>query len=132
MTLLIDGLCVFRLFWLWRHDTLTERPRNLAIRLAYRTRYRKREQFATLMSRMRHHVGADFSRMDAWEHVVEADDNPPKLAYLLTCSWCFPLWIAAGVGVLRANVAWWPTVSLTIATAAIASLVAAAVNRFDA
>jgi hypothetical protein len=41
---------------------------------------------------------------------VEAEDDPPRLATLVTCRWCAGIWIAAGVGLARsvAPQAWSP------------------------
>jgi hypothetical protein len=44
------------------------------------------------------------------EALVEAEDDPPRLATLVTCRWCAGIWIAAGVGLARsvAPRAWSP------------------------
>ncbi|HEX7135557.1 MAG TPA: DUF1360 domain-containing protein [Iamia sp.] len=42
--------------------------------------------------------------------LVEAEDDPPRLATVVTCRWCAGIWIAAGVGLARsvAPQAWSP------------------------
>jgi hypothetical protein len=36
------------------------------------------------------------------QELIEAVDNPPKLATLVTCRWCAGMWIAGGVVLARA------------------------------
>lgn len=57
--------------------------------------------------------------------LVGCDDEPPKLAVLLTCRWCMGAWVAAGVVLARryAPRAWAP-VADGLALSAAAALVA--------
>lgn len=82
----IDALAVARLARLITADTITLPWRARVIRYAYDKR--------------------DGSQIDpvsdqAWQHTVENDHEPPRLAELITCQWCSSIWAAAFVVAAR-------------------------------
>lgn len=59
------------------------------------------------------------------QEVVEALEDPPRLATLITCRWCAGVWIAAGVTAARlAAPRLWEPVSRGLALSATAVLLA--------
>jgi hypothetical protein len=59
------------------------------------------------------------------QQVVEAMDDPPRLATLVTCRWCAGMWIAAGVAAARRGAPGaWDPVARGLALAASAVLLA--------
>jgi len=59
------------------------------------------------------------------QQVVEAMDDPPRLATLVTCRWCAGMWIAGGVALARrAAPGPWDPVARGLALAAAAVLLA--------
>lgn len=91
LELLIDGLATYRLTRFATADVLSEPFRQAVLR----------------------RVGIDPPAPEAGtsaQELVEADDDPPRLATLVTCRWCAGMWIAAGVVVARtaAPRAWTP------------------------
>lgn len=73
-------------------------------------------------------VGRSIGREEAWspsdtaEQVVEALEDPPKVARLVTCRWCAGVWIAGGVVLARrlAPGAWDPLArGLALSSAAV-------------
>jgi hypothetical protein len=91
LELLVDGLATYRLTRFATADVLSEPFRQAVLR----------------------RVGVDPPEPDtrpSAQELVEADDDPPKLATLVTCRWCAGVWIAAGVVVARtaAPRAWTP------------------------
>lgn len=107
--LVVDALAAYRLTRLVTADTITEGPRDAIVRWAYR---RAGRPFM---------ADGDVS----WSEIAMADDDPPKLATLITCRWCTGVWVAAGVVVAR-EVAprWWRPVRDGLAIASAAALVA--------
>lgn len=87
LDLATDALAAYRLTKLATDDAITEDPRRWLVERAYRWSYRVLPVNAE---------GAP-TAID----LVELDDDPPKLAILLTCRWCMGVWVAAGVTAAR-------------------------------
>lgn len=115
ITLLTDALAAYRLTRLATADTLFHGPRDALVEWAY-----KRQDRAELMRPMPNVPGA-------WAQVAETDDDPPKLATLVTCRWCMGVWMAAGVVAARrlAPRRWEPWADM-LALAALSALIARA------
>jgi hypothetical protein len=101
--LVVDGLAVARLTRLVVLDTITDPIRDRIIEAAYRRR------------------DGGFEPLDAletWTERAVDDNDPPKLATLVTCTWCTGVWVAAGA-VVASRVAprAWRTVATTAALA---------------
>jgi hypothetical protein len=94
LELLVDGLATYRLTRFATADVLSEPFRQAVLR---------RVGVETPPP------GPDDPPPSARE-LVEADQDPPRLATLVTCRWCAGVWIAAGVVVARtaAPRAWTP------------------------
>ncbi len=89
LTLAVDVVATYRLTRLATADTITDGPRDAIVRWAYRRAGREAiEQPCPDLP-------------GAWSEVAMADDDPPKLATLVTCRWCAGMWIAAGVVLAR-------------------------------
>lgn len=89
MDLLVDCLATYRLTRLATADVISEPARMAVLR----------------------HLRADTGdETDTAQEIVEALDDPPRIATLVTCRWCAGLWIATGVVGARALVprAWAP------------------------
>ena len=109
LDLVIDGLATYRLTRLATADVISEPARMAVLR----------------------RVGAEPKSPDddlSAQEVVEAMDDPPRLATLVTCRWCAGMWIAGGVAALR-RVApdGWDPVARGLALAATAVLL----SRFE-
>lgn len=115
MTLLLDAAATYRLTKLVTDDVVTQPLRARVIQAAYMCDGRA-EQAARQWGPLDH--------ADAWEDVVKLDDQPPKLATLVTCRWCAGMWLAAGVVLARrlAPRAWQPAAELLALSAAAALL----------
>lgn len=128
--LIVLSLATFRLTWLVTNDAITAPLRGLLIRLGYRL---GRRDLARIRANAEKHGGIDFGMPDAWDQVVELDENPPKLAYLWTCPFCASVWIGAGVALAHRL---WPVGTVQVCEAllfsAAAILVALVVERLEA
>lgn len=87
--LLLDSLAAYRLTKLVVDDQLTAEWRDAIIGAAYTAVGRGTE-------------GPSEVTPGAWVDFVVEDDDPPKLAFLVTCPWCAGMWVSLGVVVLDA------------------------------
>ena len=95
----IDALAVYRLTRLATLDVIGDPIRERIIAAAYdradtRTRRRGNGLLHTI-------TAGQPDAPDRWQQVVEQDDDPPKLATLVTCRWCAGVWVGAGAWLLR-------------------------------
>ncbi len=93
--LLLDALAAYRVTKLVVDDQLTAEPRDAVIRWAYRNSPPKGWDPPL------EEVG-DQLDPGGWVDVVAEDDDPPKLAFLVTCPWCAGMWVSLGVVALDA------------------------------
>lgn len=109
--LVIDALAAYRLTRLVTADTITEPPRRWLVQEAYAWQERTLPEVQ---------AGATVE-----ERVAADDEEPPKIATLLTCRWCAGVWCAAGV-VLARRLAprQWGVVADGLAISAAAALLA--------
>lgn len=113
LPLLVDALATYRLTRLATADTIFHGPRDGIVRWAY-----QREGRGRIMAPCPNVPGA-------WAEVAMADDDPPKLATLVTCRWCMGVWVAAGVVLARQLYPRrWGPVADTMALAAAGALLA--------
>jgi hypothetical protein len=112
-----DVLAAYRLTRLVVADTITEPLRERVVGWAYRRADRGDENAWTNL------LGGRVET--SWLDHASADEDPPKLATLVTCPYCAGVWVAAGV-VLARRWRWWPPVRDALALAAAAALVRAA------
>lgn len=119
----VDALAAYRLTRLATADTISRPARARIIRWAYKRRDGTWiEEHPT--------TGADtvaFSELSPsyWEQQVADDDDPPKLAELITCRWCAGLWISGFVVVARRYCpVLWDPVARALALSATAALLA--------
>jgi hypothetical protein len=124
LALAVDALATFRLTKLVVDDQLTAEARDAVIEAAYESAGRARE--------MRHlHPEVAESRMPSvWaDCVVPNDDDPPKLAFLVTCPWCAGMWVALGVTALRSIAPrLWEPLARALALSAVAGLVSESIE----
>lgn len=118
----LDALAVHRLTRLVTDDELTRPWRDKTVEHAYvhgrwlggRTDLRTEELAAAVATGV----------ID-WSEAVEQDDNPPKVATLVTCRWCASVWIAAGVLVARRVApSWWAPAARLLALSSVSTLLA--------
>jgi hypothetical protein len=106
LELAVDALATYRLTRLATADVISEPARMAVLR----------------------RVGAEPPPGDedpSAQQVVEAMDDPPRLATLVTCRWCAGMWIAGGVALARrAAPGPWDPVARGLALAATAVLLA--------
>lgn len=84
--MMVDVLATARLVRLLRRDVIAAPLREALVREAYAAR------------------GVDSIQkrgVSTWQDLAVLDEDPPKLAELLGCSWCLGVWCAAGVAVAR-------------------------------
>lgn len=111
-TIVIDALAAYRLTRLVTADTITEPVRLALVEDAYHAVARQLPEVQ---------AGATVE-----ERVAADDEDPPKLATLLTCRWCAGVWVAAGVmAARRLAPRQWGVVADGLAISAAAALVAA-------
>lgn len=91
---LYDALATYRLTRLVTADVVLDGPRDQLVRWAYRRAGRANEVWE---------AEAELGPVTPgqWAGLAMADDNPPKLATLVTCRWCAGMWIALGVVAAR-------------------------------
>lgn len=116
--MLADAIAVYRLTRLVTEDELTKPLRARIIEQAYVRCGRRGEVVAEF---------GPVDHVDAWDDIVKLDDDPPKIATLVTCRWCAGMWLAAFVVLARrvAPRAWEPLRD-TLAFSAAAALLARA------
>lgn len=85
--LLLDALASYRLTKLVVDDQLTAEARDAVIRWAYDRAPAKPNVPAPAV---------DVTAPGSWADVVAEDDDPPKLAFLVTCPWCAGMWVSLG------------------------------------
>ena len=113
LTLVVDALSAYRITRLITKDTLTEEFRERVIAVSYDVE--------------RDHPEPSFTGPRTWHETFENDDDPPKLAYLITCPFCVSVYVAAGVVVARSLVPWaWRPVARAAALAGVVALIAEA------
>ena len=82
---LVDVLAAYRITRLVTDDTITEPVRDRLLEHVYRNDYWK-----------------DMAPpIQGWSEMARADEEPPRLAELLTCRWCAGFWVAAAVTAAR-------------------------------
>lgn len=121
--LFTDALAAYRITRLVTKDTITEDLRGRVVRWAYRRAGpRVYEMAADLLKGT---PGLDPQRASDWPEIVEVDDEPPKLATLVTCPYCVGVYVGFAVLAARrlAPDAWRAT-SEALALAAGAALIA--------
>jgi hypothetical protein len=123
--LLVDALAVHRLTRLVTRDVLTRGWREKVIERAYTRRgghsawYRGEDGIMVL-----HGAGTPQMVADRWDEVPATDDDPPKLATLVTCGWCASAWIALGAVFARRRFPrLWGPLAEALAFSAVAGLV---------
>lgn len=89
-SLLLDSLAAYRLTKLVVDDQLTAEARDAVIEAAYARAGRREE------------VTQGYAGRHDWAEIVANDDDPPKLAFLVSCPWCAGMWVSLGVVVLDA------------------------------
>lgn len=114
LVLVVDCLATYRLTRLVVADVVTETPRLYAILAAYDRAGRELPDLD--------HLGG---MRPTGAEIVEADEDPPKLAYLLTCPLCASVYVALAVSVARAALPrTWGRVARALALAGAAGLLA--------
>lgn len=114
--LLLDALAAYRITKLVVDDQLTAEARDAVIRWAYDHAPPRPNVPAPAID-----VTAPGSMAD----VVAEDDDPPKLAFLVTCPWCAGMWVALGVVVAdRIAPRPWRSLRRALAMSAAAGLIA--------
>lgn len=123
----VDVLAVHRLTRLVTADEITRPARDAVIRDAYARAGRlivnvDDDEFGRTMQG---DECVDVAAGGDWSLVVEQDDEPPKLATLVTCRWCASFWIAAGVLTAR-RVAprWWAPAAQVLAASSLSTFMA--------
>lgn len=111
LDLIVDGLATYRLTRLATADVISEPFRRSLVGRALGW---NEEEIAAVTPTA--------------QEAVEAEEDPPKVARLVTCRWCAGVWIAAGVVVARRALpgAWEP-----VARASALSAVAVLVSRLE-
>lgn len=105
MRQLVDALATARLVRLVTKDVIAEPLRDRWIIEAY------------------HWAGRDLKNSAPPETMMMLDDDPPKLASLITCPWCTGVWIAFGVVALRRLAPrFWDPVATALAMSHLAGL----------
>lgn len=117
LALLLDALATYRLARLVTADGIADGPRDAVVRAAYEIAGRAEEARQTEPD-----VAA--GERAAWSNYAMDDDDPPKLAELITCRWCAGMWLAAAVVAMRrmAPRAWSPVAAVLAFSAAAALL----------
>lgn len=113
MLLLVDGLAAYRLTRLVTADVITAGRRDWFISEAY-----SRAGAGT-------HDVLTAAEQWGWTEAAMQDDDPPKLATLVTCRFCAGVWVAAGVVLARRVIPrQWAPIADMLAIAAAAALIA--------
>lgn len=113
MTPLWDALAAYRLTRLATADVLLVGPREAVVRWAY------------VRAGLDWRLPLEEPSAGAWSDLAMADDDPPKVATLVTCRWCAGFWIAAVVVVARRLFPRaWPPLAKALAYSATAALLA--------
>lgn len=94
--LLLDVVAAYRLTKLVTDDVITQHTRDEIIRHAYEAEPEHHDVARSLIAE-----GHDVRKPRGWQQLVELDDDPPKMATLITCRWCAGMWIGAGVVLAR-------------------------------
>lgn len=109
---MLDALAAYRLTRLVTADTITLALRARIIRWTYE-RKGDTDWIAS---------GTTDSQ---WELIPDDDDDPPKLATLITCRWCAGMWISGFVIAARRYAPGiWAPIARALALSAAAALVA--------
>lgn len=93
MNALLDAIATYRLTRLVTADDLAAVPRDAVVRWSY-------EHSRDLAGRRRAASGGG-APVEGWSDYAIGDDNPPKLATLVTCRWCASMWLGLGVVAAR-------------------------------
>lgn len=111
MNLVVDAVAAYRLTRLATADVITEPARSAVIQAAYRHDGRWRDAVRS----------APYS---TWTERAMDDEQPPKLAKLVTCRWCAGWWISVLVVVARRRCPklWQPVAEVAVCSAAAALL----------
>lgn len=114
LDLITDAVAAYRLTKLVTDDVITEPIRDAVIERAYADRFVR--------------TGAPVpnpERRVKWTELAQDDDDPPKLATLVTCRWCTGVWFGFGIVAARAICPrWWDPIARGLALAAAAALIA--------
>lgn len=124
LDLLVDALAVYRASRIVTADSITERPRAEIVRWSYGGRLpspfrwsAERRRFVTDQQP----AGVVAASSD----VVKVDDDPPKVAELVTCYWCSGMYVALGaVAARRWAPGLWGLLSRALALSAAGALIA--------
>jgi hypothetical protein len=114
--LLVDSLAVYRLTRLATADAITQPLRDRIIEAAYTSQGRAEQHRQRWLQQAGGMVEGD------WQRIVDVDDQPPKLATLVSCSHCVSVYVAAAVVLVARRSRWWPAVSDALALSAVAAL----------
>jgi hypothetical protein len=105
----VDALAVYRLTRLATKDTVTEAARERWIETAYETERNVRRPM--------------YDGPRPWHTTLENDDDPPKLAYLITCPFCVSVYVAVAAVAARTLVPGvWRPVARAAALGAVGAL----------
>jgi hypothetical protein len=106
---LVDVLAAYRLTRLVTTDTISDPFRDGLLEQIYRAGY----------------WGDMEPPLGGWSELARSDEEPPKLAELLTCWWCAGWWISAAVVAARRLVpGLWGPVARALATSTLVGLLA--------
>lgn len=102
----VDALAVARLTRLVTKDIVTAQFRDAVIAASYGDPGKRIPELS-------------------WSETVTLDDDPPKLATLITCPWCSSVYVAAGVFLARRFVPRvWAPVAASLAMSQVAGMIA--------
>ena len=109
----VDVLAAYRLTRLVTTDTISDPVRDEVLERIYRAGYWK-----------------DMAPpLQGWSELARADEEPPRLAELLTCWWCAGWWVSALVVAARRLVpGWWGPVASALATSTLVGMLSRTEN----
>lgn len=117
--LAVEAGAAYRLTKLITDDGITQPLREAVIADAYERAHRTGEAHAISAE-----LGAE-TKPDEWQQIATADEEPPKMAQLITCRWCTGVWVGLGIVlVARRFRRAWPALADALALAAAAALIA--------
>lgn len=112
LDLVIDAVAAYRITRLVTSDTFGDRLRDAVIRWAYD------DPTAEM-------VEQGVADRRGWQDYAHADDDPPKVAELVTCPWCAGVWVGFGVvAARRLAPGLWGPVARALAVSAVAAQIA--------
>lgn len=120
--LVVEAVAAYRLTKLITADGITQPLREAVIADAYERAHRTGEAHAISAE-----LGAE-TKPDEWQQIATADEEPPKMAQLITCRWCTGVYVSVGILVVRW---WWPKLWEQVADGAALSAAAALLARLE-